>query len=85
MKIVYKYKISIFDDTLIWLPKGAEVLHADTQDDDIYIWALINPENKSEGRTFTVYGTGHEIHENVKYITTFFHGRYVWHVFEVLG
>lgn len=90
---IFKYPLSRTTDlTQINLPKGAEILHVDVQDDRPQIWALIDsdlPAHETELRSFKLVGTGHEIDipkDKLRFIGTFFlQGRaYVFHVFEVI-
>ena len=67
------------------MPRGATVLHAQMQQGEPVLWALVEPSADQELRTFDVYGTGHGVRENAgEYIATFQMdgGALVWHVFE---
>ena len=74
--------------TVIDMPKGAEILTVQTQDEIPFIWVLVNPENLEEKRQFEIYGTGHDIYCDMgierKYINTFqlSGGSLVFHLFE---
>lgn len=86
MHTIYKYQIKPSDPG-IKLPLGSQVLHADTQNGEFFIWALVNlDETEFVEREFAVWGTGWEIEEypNVDFISTVFEGPYVWHIFEIL-
>ena len=84
---IYKYKLQPH----VTLPKGAEILHCDVQNDQWQLWAIVDTDPKSltETRHFQVLGTGHKFESSdrqlMKYISTFQQGMYVWHVFEWLG
>lgn len=74
-KVIYKYQIPMTDVFLLRLPKNAEILFVETQNDTPCIWLLVNPKLELKPRYFHLYGTGMEIeedtlHENV-YIGTF--------------
>lgn len=74
-KVVYEYTLPITDVILLQLPKNAEILFVETQNDTPCIWFLVNPKLELEPRYFHLYGTGMEIegdtlHENV-YVGTF--------------
>lgn len=83
MKTVHKY--SIFNG-FTSLPLNAEVLTAGIQDGAFFIWAKVDTDQKTtENREFYCAGTGWDITRlNLKYISTVFEDRFVWHVFEVL-
>ena len=70
----------------IMMPMNAEVLSFQMQNQQLYIWALVDPDNEMEGRLFCVFGTGHEIvlDGEEKYIGTaqMMGGSLVWHLFE---
>ena len=89
MKKVFKYPIDITDLQYVMIPKDAEILTVQTQGEkeELYIWALVDPKLENQKRMIRIIGTGHEIYEtNIKFIDTFqiFHGKGVFHVFEVV-
>ncbi len=83
---IWKYKVDKKAD--IELPVGAEVLSADTQDGEVYLWILLDDNApRSVKRKFIVAMTGQEIAEhNLHFIGTvlLLEGTFVLHVFEVL-
>ena len=80
------WKFSFQYDNSIKMPKGAEILSVQKQNDVFCIWALVTPENELEERYFQVYGTGSPIFEDSgfekKYIATIQFKDFVWHLFE---
>lgn len=86
MKSIYKYTLTPAEMQNIELPEGAEILTTQTQNGEICIWAMVNPDAKKVIRTFTVIGTGWRIitESNLKYIGTvqLEGGALVFHVFE---
>ena len=86
MKAVWKYPLPGSDTFDIKMPRGAKILTAAAQFEDVCLWALVNPEAPPETRSFRLAGTGHEITENLgRHISTFqlANGRIVLHLFEV--
>lgn len=84
IKKVFKYNIN---EAKTMLPVGALVLKVALQNDNLCLWALVDPEVKGHvEREFQVYPTGYEIEEPYKhsYLETIFRGDMVFHVFEVL-
>jgi hypothetical protein len=83
MKKIYKYKIP--KNGLIELPYNAEILSAGVQNEDIFIWALVDTlTDMSETRVIEVLGTGFTLsYENYKFINTVFINECVFHIFEV--
>lgn len=89
MRAILKYHIGYSAEiNIIEMPSGSKVISAglDPQE-DLCIWAIVNPENELESRKFTIVGTGwpmgHEL-DNWKFIDTVKQGPYMWHVWEVL-
>lgn len=67
------------------MPTGAEILHVGVQGHIAYIWALVDPDERIEARSFRVYETGHPIDGDLgRHIGSFtmLGGALVWHVFE---
>ena len=87
-KVVYKYKIEAFHETVIVMPEGAEILCSQVQCGNPVIWVLVNPSNPPQERTVEVLGTGQAMFDDIKrnYIGTFQmrEGRNVFHIFEKL-
>lgn len=83
MRTIFKYNIE--RGGKIFLPEGAEVIHAGLQNREMHIWAIVDKDNQVVEREFAVRGTGWEVEPNLKHITTVFEGMFVWHVFEVLS
>lgn len=88
MKTIFKYQLETEHLQTIKLPKGAKVLTGADQRGTICIWAEVDTDNDPdpEERTFAIYGTGHPMKEGVShnFITTFFVGPFVWHLYEVI-
>jgi hypothetical protein len=74
--MIYKYKL----EEIMQLPKGIQILKVGVQNNEIYIWGIVNSE-ETEIRHFRVIGTGRDTVG--KYLDTVFVGPYVWHIFEV--
>lgn len=86
---IYKYDLPVVDKAVVSMPKGAEVLTVQVQNDwpdsQVRLWAKINLEAPIESRMFFVVGTGHPMPvEAGRFIGTFQlnEGRLVFHVFE---
>lgn len=87
IKQIWKFEINP-NKVIIEMPKGAEILTIQIQDENPCIWALVNPENEKDLRHFEIYGTGHDIKYGFDtsrvYINTFqmHNGSLVFHLFE---
>ena len=81
---IWKYTIR-FGGSLE-IPKGAKLLSAKMQNDDICIWAVVDPKELPVTRKFEVYGTGHSINDigDLTFINTVMNEDHslVLHVFE---
>ena len=87
MKTIWKFQVPIKDGIIkILMPKNAEIVHVESQDNQPCLWVLVDSENLQEIRQFRVYGTGHALIFGDTYvgtvaIQTCF--RLVWHIFEI--
>jgi hypothetical protein len=90
MKTIYKYVIRP-DKLKVQMPKGARLLTAREQADEICVWAEVDTEQPTEQRHFQVFGTGHLMHEDMgtsrEYVGTAHleGGALVFHVYEYTG
>ena len=90
-KTIWKYPLEIEDNQSVELPIDAEILTVQTVKDKPYLWALVNPDGKTETRFIEIFGTGHPVGYDMgisrKYISTFqlAEGRLIFHVFEYTG
>jgi len=86
-KQIWKFKI-IPGPFSIMMPKGAEVIHVETQRDEGCMWVLVDPIAEKDDRYFEVFGTGENIHYDMgvdrKHLGTFLlhGGGLVLHLFE---
>jgi len=79
------------NDTVLLMPKDAEILCLKLKDDVPCIWAVFTKGDEDEpvSRRFVIKGTGHPIDEpNLSYIGTYMQsssvGTLVCHVFEMI-
>lgn len=57
--VVYKY--NLLPQITLDLPKGAEPLTVAFQQDQLFMWAKVDPLAERTKREFRVYGTGHDM------------------------
>ena len=84
---IFKYPLKIIDEQVLELPVDAKILTLQAQNDLPFIWATVEPEAKTEKRTFMTYGTGHPLPASMDmhcYIGTYIVPNLVFHVFELL-
>lgn len=86
-KVIYKYQLA-YGKNSVGMPKGAEILTAQLQDDKIMLWALCDHDVQTmEERVFEVLFTGQPFNESSvlrrKYISTVMttSGAIVYHIF----
>ncbi len=87
MRVVHKYLLPVQDEVKLEMPIGARVLHVGVQDNEqLCLWALVNPKGETKTRSFRIAGTGHEVAgaSPTHLGTALMHnGTFVLHVFEV--
>lgn len=92
---IWKFAIPIQREIELRLPSGARILTVQLKDNEVTLWALVNPDAEKETRHFEIYGTGHEVHDagNLHYVGTAQQpidldigvgDVLVWHLFEVI-
>lgn len=87
MKSIWKFNFQIEDNFQIEMPKGAEILSVQSQNDKPALWAICDIHAEKEKRNFSIIGTGHRMNmDDKKYIGTFqmTEGILVWHLFEIV-
>ena len=87
-KAVYKYKLQITKVIQeVVLPLGAQILCIKMQNDELCMWALVDPDQTyNEVVKIRCAGTGHAIEEDIEcYIDTvmLLDGELVFHFFKV--
>lgn len=84
---VYKYGLQ--PNSQINLPKNAKILTVAVQNEEVFLWAKVNPDElEMETRTFFSFETGHDMptHIEMDFIgTVFFQNGMVFHVFEQIN
>ena len=87
MKRVFKYLLNLNGIQKIEMPKDAKILCVQGQNNEMCLWALIDPDNQLETRQIRVFGTGRDIPDiKLDYIGTvqMLAGSIIWHIFEEL-
>lgn len=74
--VIFKYQIPPTTPILLHLPKNAEILFVETQQESMCIWCLVDETSKLVPRWFHLYGTGQPIQQGTPsrketYIGTF--------------
>ena len=82
---IWKYPLPLTDRTLYQMPKGAEILCVQLQNNEPQLWASVNPSSDTETREIITVGTGNNVPADVgRYIGTYqvHGGDFIFHVFE---
>ena len=83
MKVIYKYPVDLLN-SCIRLPANGHILKINTQNGQPMCWAMVDPESEDFiDVKLKILGTGHRFDPSKvgDYVTTFYHGPFVWHVF----
>ena len=81
MATIWKFPVVIATEHVLMMPKDAQILTVQVQDEKVYLWALVDPENEREPVTIRAFGTGWEINHEGVYIGTVQLLTLVWHFF----
>lgn len=84
MRTIHKFPTVIGRCIDVWMPAGAKILCSNMQHGTLTLWAEVDDSLPQERRTFSTFGTGHLMPDNVPlaFIATVFDGPFVWHVYE---
>ncbi len=88
MTTIWKYQLKVAGVQALTIPEAHEVLTAQFQGEDIYIWVMVDPARPKRKRWFEVIGTGHDMPDYAcitarTYVATCQSDGFVWHVFSV--
>jgi hypothetical protein len=83
MKVIYKYELT----RTVTLPINSQILKAGMQNGIMFIWVLVDPNEKETcENNFEILGTGHSFEFDYlthTYIDSLFDGPFVWHVWKI--
>jgi hypothetical protein len=85
---IFKYELKIMDEQIVKMPKDAEILTAQFQNNKLILWANVRYLNKEDSYVIEIYGTGNPFPSagmaERKYISTVQKDDFVWHIFQVI-
>lgn len=88
MRRIWKYPLVITDIQAVKMPIGATPLTVQVQDNQVCLWAIVDPQAGEEWRTLYIFGTGNptiglDVERPANYIGTFqsLDGQRAFHVF----
>lgn len=66
------------------MPRGAEILAVDVQNNTPTIWAIVDTDMPLETKVLGIYGTGHpgDVPDISRHLGTIQLDGFVWHIFE---
>jgi len=83
MVVIHKYPLSIVNESILLMPRGASILSVQMQRGEPMLWAMVDPSNKDHPRKFVFYATGNAFNSiGLAYVATVQQGECVWHLFE---
>ena len=90
-KSIWKFQLETTDYQKISMPKNAQILTVQIQNETPCIWAICNADAEKEDREFEILGTGHPYRDDIwmgkehSYIGTYqlHSGSLVFHLFEL--
>tara|TARA_R100000951_G_scaffold115091_1_gene122045 strand:+ start:417 stop:734 length:318 start_codon:yes stop_codon:yes gene_type:complete len=69
MRTIYKYQLKTqpctYRTEAVLMPNDAKILHVGAQGDEMFVWAEVDTERSVIGFEFEVFGTGHEMYEDM--------------------
>jgi hypothetical protein len=80
---IWKFPIN-FDTQYIPMPLGADIISFGKQKNEMFVWALVDPDALFVKRFIEIVGTGHNFYNSrqPKHIQTIQDGPYVWHALD---
>ena len=86
MKTIYKYPIvlDLERPIVVSMPAVAQVVLIDSQHDQAFLWAMVNPDSPPVERRFRLIGTGQPIPGGHDHVASFLvnDGAFTCHLFE---
>ena len=86
-RTIWKYTLEIVDSQTIEVPGGSELLSVIEQNNELVLYALVNPSIPTQSFNVQIKGTGHPVDSTLLLNYYFFgtvstrNGSLVWHIF----
>ncbi len=89
---ILKFQLAVTDTQLVEMYRECVILDIQSQDDELYIWAMCDETEPKKNYEFRIFGTGHTLpdtynfRDKTDYIKTVQtnNGALVWHIFRVV-
>lgn len=80
---IWKYPLDLKTEQKLSLPRDAQVLSVQAQENVITLWALVNPNVAATRKTIYMFTDGQKLDAagQLLYLGTVQTGEFVWHVF----
>lgn len=82
MNLIYKYPILRVQKQEIELPFNSQILSFGHQENDMFIWAIVNTAHSKKQEVFNLTGTGHELPDGLYIGTVQLPNGLVFHLFQ---
>lgn len=85
MSAIWKYTLTLAGIQSIDMPKGARIVHVESQFEQPCVWAIVDPNAEKEAREFGILTTGLSFNEaECSYLGSFLlrNGAFVGHLVE---
>lgn len=69
MKTIYKYRLPFQERVVVPLPVSADIIRVDGLDGALWLWAIVDTEQPSVDREFSLFKTGGEMPEDINNYT----------------
>jgi len=66
MKRIFKYPLDVVDFQVVNMPKDAELLDVQVQNNGLQLWALVEPSAEKVDRVIAIVGTGNPYPEQAE-------------------
>ena len=80
---IWKFVLKDASPQQLRMPFNSEVVHVAEQNGFVCLWVMVQTDDCIVSRTFSLYGTGHQIPADAVYRGTAHVGSFLWHVFEI--
>ncbi len=81
---IWKFPLPIADEIEVDMPGFSLNLAVQLQGNDIFLWAIVDPDTPKIPKRFCIVGTGHPFNPSNKlYVGTVQKDGFVWHIFEL--
>jgi hypothetical protein len=84
LRVIWKYPIDIVGEQKVTLRRGFTPLKVEVQDDQLFLWCLVDKHQPVKDYQVFVVGTGYEVSDTITehmFVNTVHAWPFVWHIF----